>query len=251
MNIPAAIRRNGQAFLLALGFLTRLAPARRADESLLRESVALYPLAGALLGLLLVLPFALGFFAGRPAVQAWFYVLLSAWCTRALHLDALADLLDALGSGKEGEAFFAVLKDSRLGAFGAAGLVLYLMGQAALAHELFARGDLAALFFAPVFGRCLPLPLSKSAPPHPKASLGRIFAGIRLSPRFLAAPLAVLVTGLWLPGAKVLLPAILIAGAALAFLAKTARKQGGYNGDFLGCAIVAGEMALLAAAALA
>ena len=49
--------------------------------------------------------------------------------TGAMHLDGLADLGDALGSRRRGAAALEVMRDSRIGAFGAIALVLVLLGQ--------------------------------------------------------------------------------------------------------------------------
>ncbi|MDL2317362.1 adenosylcobinamide-GDP ribazoletransferase, partial [Desulfovibrio sp. OttesenSCG-928-A18] len=94
-----------RAFALALAFLTRLGPSRIADRAALGRSVLYYPPVGALLGMLLVLPFLADAFPTMPLVRAWCYTLLGVWLTRALHLDGLADLADALGSGRQGEDF--------------------------------------------------------------------------------------------------------------------------------------------------
>lgn len=235
-------------FLLALAFLTRLAPARQADMQAMRAALAYYPLAGLGLGLFCTLPFALGLFASHALVQAWAYVFLSAWLTRALHLDGLADLLDALGSAKHGEAFFAVLKDSRLGAFGAVGISLTLLGYAALISAHCAHESYAPLIFAPIFGRCLPVLFARMAPPHEHASLGLLFSGLPHSAKLYIGPVLTLLGGLWLLGPIVLLLTLALSACALLYLRRVAMREGGYNGDYLGCAIIAGELAVFLAA---
>ena len=248
--LPGFLQRQGRAFLLALGFLTRLGPAMPATNREMALSCAYYPLAGAVLGAVLILTFALGFFAGQPWAQAWLYVLLSAWLTRALHLDGLTDLLDALGSGKSGDAFQAVLKDSRMGAFGCAGLILALAGQIILAAACLQHGRLAPLLCAPVFGRCLPILLAVIAPPNPKASLGALLAAAPKTTALLiaAAGLAASIFHLAPAGALV---AISLAALCLWKLRQTALAQNGYNGDFCGAAVVIGETAFLLAAGTA
>ena len=62
------------------------------------------------------------------ALAAWLWMALEAWSTRGLHWDGLADLGDASGSGAQGERFWAILRDSRLGAFGALHLLLAFGG---------------------------------------------------------------------------------------------------------------------------
>jgi adenosylcobinamide-GDP ribazoletransferase len=208
-----------------------------------------FPLGGAVLGaalLLCLLPVLT--LTGAPAAAAWVYVLASAWLTRGLHLDGLADLADALGSGKTGPAFWSVLKDSRLGAFGCLALLLAVGGQILLAEICLARGLLAPLFFAPLFARCLPLFLADLAPARAETGLGAIVAAAA-GGRLPALACAVL-PGFLCLGAAPLLIAFLAACAVLLFLSRLAKREGGYNGDFFGALIVCGECSALAAAVL-
>lgn len=243
------IRSQGRSFVLALGFLSRLAPPLRADAADMRAAVFHYPSAGAVLGGVLVLPLWLGCFSWHPLAQAWLYVCLSAWLTRALHLDGLADVLDALGSGGRGEAFRAVLKDSRLGAFGAVGIALYLAGQIALASACLEERALAPLLYAPLLGRCLPALFALLAPQNPEAGLGALPAAPS-RPTLAFAVLCALAGGFFcLPPLRLLL-CLACAGLCLCFLARLARREGGYSGDFFGCAILGGELSVLFAATL-
>ena len=241
---PGFLRSQGRAFLLSLGFLTRLGPAMAASEREMGLACVYYPTAGAVLGAVLILPPYLDWFSGHIWVQAWLYVLLSAWLTRALHLDGLADLLDALGSGKSGDAFQAVLKDSRMGAFGCVGLILLLAGQIILTAACLEQGRLTALAYAPVFGRCLPIALAGIAPANPTARLGALLASAPRALALLFAALCVAGGAFCLPRPG-LLPTLGLAALCLYWLRKTALRQGGYNGDFCGFAVVAGETAVL------
>lgn len=203
-----------------------------------------YPSAGVVLGAVLVLPPYCGWFAGHAWVQAWLYVLLSAWLTRALHLDGLADVLDALGSGKTGSAFQAVLKDSRMGSFGCVGLILALAGHIILAAACLETGRLAPLACAPVFGRCLPIALAVIAPANPNARLGALLAAAPKAPALLIAAVCLVVSLLPLSFSG-MFAALCLAVLCLYILRRTAFCQNGYNGDFCGFAVVAGETALL------
>ena len=218
-----------------------------ASEQEMSLACVYYPLTGAVLGAVLVLPLYLGVFAEHIWIQAWLYVLLSTWLTRALHLDGLADVLDALGSGKTGEAFQAVLKDSRMGAFGCAGLIMAVTGQILLAAACLENRFLAPLLYAPIFGRCLPVLLSGIAPTNPRARLGALLAS---APRMPALLLAATGVGglLFLFPLPSVLTAIALTALCLGILRRTALREGGYNGDFCGFAIICGEIIVLLAA---
>ena len=86
--------------------------------------------------------------------------------------DGLADLGDACGSGASGARFREILRDSRLGAFGALSLLLIFSGQwLALAWHL-AAGQWLMPVLAPAWGRACAVWLAASAPPHNPDSLG-------------------------------------------------------------------------------
>lgn len=143
-------------FLATLGFLSRLAPARVLSEADMRRSMFHLPLCGLVIGLCACAPVLAGLLKGMPLAQAWLIVMLSAWMTRGLHLDGLADVMDGAGQHLNPERFWVIIKDSRSGTFGVAALVLALLGQTVLFAEILrARPDWGA-FALPwvfVFGR--------------------------------------------------------------------------------------------------
>ncbi|MDR1490172.1 MAG: adenosylcobinamide-GDP ribazoletransferase [Desulfovibrio sp.] len=242
--------RQFKFFLTALSFMTRVVPGAAVSREELSAAAVYFPVTGAALGALLVLPPLLGLGAGHPLIQAWVYAVLSAFLTRALHLDGLADVLDATGSGKQGDEFHAVLKDSRLGAFGALGLVLALAGEIVLAAACFEKRLFGLLFFAPLHGRCLPIFLSRLAPAHPKASLGKMFAGVPVCRGLCTAAGFSLIAGLLCMPATHLLFSFVLSGLLVLFTVRLTGHAGGYNGDFLGFLICGGELCVLAAVLL-
>lgn len=252
-------------FLATLGFLSRLAPARVMDEADMRKSMFHLPLCGLVIGLCACAPALAGLFAGQPLVQAWLCVLLSAWLTRGLHLDGLADVMDGAGQHLNPERFWTIIKDSRSGTFGVAALVLALLGQTLLLAEILrARPDWGALTlpWVFVFGRACAVLFGRVHRARIRPGLGGLFlAGATLPAVAWAVGLTLLlplvttlVPGLAVPGTAPLLAAGLasLAGlAALLPLHHLAKAVGGVNGDFLGAAIMLGETAAAAGLALA
>ncbi len=121
--------------VLAFSFLTRY-PVPRLRGELSPEqfgrSTGYFPLAGLVLGLdLLLLRWVLGW-AGIlqhwPLAAAAVILVYGLWAGDSLHLDGLADTVDGLASGRQGEELLEVMHDSRSGAFGvqAIGAVLLL-----------------------------------------------------------------------------------------------------------------------------
>ena len=238
-----------QRLLAALAFCGRLAPGRAMSRAQASSAVCLYPLAGAIMGFVALLPALGAAAAGIPWLQAWVYVLAMLWLTRGLHWDGLADICDAAGSGASGERFRAILKDSRVGAFGAMGLIIGLGGQLILVAACIEAQRYAPLLWAPAFARCLIFPFALLNEAHPQATLGRlVFPGVGTPATAVVTGLTV-ISGLWCIGFLPFIVALLLALCAGLYLSRLAQANGGYNGDFFGALVISGEIAALAGAA--
>jgi adenosylcobinamide-GDP ribazoletransferase len=148
-------------FLSAVQFLTRLpVPAGefRADD--LRRSLAFFPLVGLLLaagGLLVRFLLARYVENGVIVLAILLYLVLS---TGALHEDALADAADGFGGGWNKEQMLAIMRDSRIGSYGAIAIVFSLLGRFVLLTELPTTKFVAYFAASQVLSRWTPLPLS-------------------------------------------------------------------------------------------
>ncbi len=127
VSLRRAVAQELRLAAVALQFLTRVpVPVKDFDGDALHASARHFPLVGALVGVC----------AGAVlwAASAWWpatvAVLLSmaatAWFTGAFHEDGLADTCDGLGGAVTRERALAIMKDSRLGSYGALGLGLTL-----------------------------------------------------------------------------------------------------------------------------
>ncbi|MBU1042484.1 MAG: adenosylcobinamide-GDP ribazoletransferase, partial [Proteobacteria bacterium] len=162
-------------FLATLGFLSRLAPARVLPEDNLRRMMFHLPLCGLVIGAVIAAPAALGLLHGRPQVQAWLAVALLAYVTRGLHLDGLADVADGAAAHVEPERFWAIIKDSRSGAFGVTALILALGGQGMLFAEMLKDGQWWAVIWAVVFGRACAVVFGFCSRTYVRPGLGGLF----------------------------------------------------------------------------
>lgn len=230
-------------FLLALSFLTRLGPTRRAEAEDLAGCLPFLPVVGLILGLAVCLPFGLGLFAGKPWIQAWLAAALSLALTRGLHLDGLADVADGITAHAEPERFWRVVKDSHCGAFGVMALVLGLLGQVVVLEALFAAGRPWAAAWVFCAGRCAAVGLGYATRELARPGLGALFlAGATLENTLIALGCTVL-AGVFLAPFWGLLAALVLPPLALYPLYRLARLVDGVNGDFLGAAVVLGELA--------
>ena len=229
-------------YLTALGFLTRLGPARSNPD--MAASIPAFPAVGLTLGLVMTLPLVWGLFAGHPLAGAFAYTVANIICTRGLHVDGFADVADAWGSLADGERFFTIMKDSRVGAFGAMAIAVAVTGQICLAAELLTHGRLWVLAVAPAFGRGGAVVLMRLCRDIPRPGLGALFLAGATDRATWTAVLVTLAASLLFLGLGTTLWAVVAESVVLIMLARLARHHGAINGDFIGAAIVAGELAV-------
>jgi adenosylcobinamide-GDP ribazoletransferase len=222
---------------VALAFLTRLpaAPEPIIDGSSLAASVVMFPLVGALIGLGGGGAYALVFWLGVPPLPAAVVTLATTiWLTGALHEDGLADVADGFGGGRTLEDKLRIMRDPRIGSYGALALILDLLARAGALAALAGPWTVAAaLVVAGAVSRAA-LPPVMAMLPYARTDGLAAAAG---RPHPLRAAAAVLVAALIAVAllGKVVVPALL-AGAGAAFaVAWLARRQiGGHTGDVLG-----------------
>ncbi|MBC7392113.1 MAG: adenosylcobinamide-GDP ribazoletransferase [Variovorax sp.] len=266
-------------YLLALQFFTRVPVTGRLAQwvgfspQMLRASAAHFPGVGWLVGAL----GAAGFFVverGLPgAGGAWVAAVLSTIATvlltGAFHEDGLADVADGLGGSADRSRALEIMKDSRIGAFGAIALVLALGLKFALLAMLAggvgaAGGDergasvaLSAIVVAHVLSRLAPLFLirwmpyvgdsgaSKSKPLADAIANGALGIGI-----LWAVPAVALLA--WVQGGSATVAALATCIVAAAVMARLFwRRLQGFTGDGLGATQQVCELAIYLALAFA
>jgi len=123
-----AARRQALLFVVAVQFLTRLPtpklPGYRADW--LPQSVRYFPLVGVLVGLVNVAVWQLANLALPPVVSVGLMLAASLLTTGAFHEDGFADVCDGFGAGTSKNRVLEIMKDPRIGTYGAAGVFVVL-----------------------------------------------------------------------------------------------------------------------------
>jgi adenosylcobinamide-GDP ribazoletransferase len=210
----------------------------------LGRSAAWFPVVGLALGLALALVDRLTSWLFPPLLSALLTVTAWKLLTGGLHLDGLADCLDGL-VGRDPEHRLAIMRDSRIGAFGAVGLILFLMLEIVALAELSSGIRVRALIAAPVIARATPALLGRLfRPARPDGQGAAFHAGLPASAAPLGIGIALVVTLLVLEGLGIVAVAIgLLAAVALA--AFVARRLGGLTGDVIGACVEAAELAVL------
>jgi len=231
---------------LALGFLTTLpAPSVIRSPAALGRAARWFPGVGLVIGGILWASHALLSTLWPGPIPAVGTVAIWALLTGFLHLDGLADYCDALLPPVSREKRLEILRDPRLGSFGAGGLILHLLLKAA---ALTAISSPVALILAPVLGRTALLIPARQPTARP-GGMGDAFA-LGATPivmaQALVLPLLCVAGLLWLGDGRALVAAGVgvAVTVAVTFWAKK-RLGGGVTGDLFGLVVELGELAVL------
>lgn len=146
-----------KAFLVAMSTYSAVPmPQFKWDERAMRYAICFLPVVGLLCGVLLFLWSALCKAIGVSAVLfAAVAVSIPVMVTGGIHLDGYMDTVDALASHQGRERRLEILKDSSCGAFAVIYCVAYFVICAALLHELYRLGCVAAVCPVFVFSRAM------------------------------------------------------------------------------------------------
>lgn len=239
-----------RAFLTAVQFLTRIPVPGGETRDLstfpedIRRGLQFFPVIGGSVGLLSAIAL-LAFDSVLPFPLAVLCALaFEARLTGAFHEDAVADFCDAFGGGWTRDDVLRILKDSRVGSYGALGLFFAV---ALRAGGLIALADAwnaaAALVIAGAFGRLAILAVMAVVPPVPARDglakdVGQV-ADWTTFWRGVAWCAPILVFALGYDPASVLLSVLAIGGFILWYRAYLLSRLGGVTGDCLGFAAYA------------
>lgn len=245
------IRSQFELFFIALGFFSRLPVPGWVEFSpdKLGRAARFLPLVGWLIAAIGAAVFWLMVQVLPVELAVVLSMAATIRATGAFHEDGWADTCDGLGGGWTREQVLQIMKDSRIGSYGAIGLVLMLLAKYLVLSALGADEDypvLAALLVAHPLSRLAAVSImavldyartddsAKSAPVARRPDAGEL--GI--------ATLAGVLPLLLLPAAAALVALGVTVVVVLMALRTFARRLGGYTGDALGAVQQLSEIAI-------
>jgi adenosylcobinamide-GDP ribazoletransferase len=157
---------------LAVSFLTIIPviDQRRASENAVAASFAWFPLVGFALGAALSAEDWILAHVFAQVIRSVLIIISLTVVTGAVHLDGLADTADALGAGRDRERALDILRDSRVGTFGASAIFFDLTLKILALSTLAGHRRYAALIVAPMLARWAMLFLVASGLPYLRSS---------------------------------------------------------------------------------
>jgi adenosylcobinamide-GDP ribazoletransferase len=255
--------------LYALRFLTIIPIPYRQDEDMrqVAGSSIYYPLAGLLIGLFLYASARLLLLLFPPQAAAALLIALWAALTGGLHLDGLSDLADGMGGGRTAEQRLVIMKDSRVGAFGAITLIIFLLVKWSMTAAIFSPGTFLAantvsasglslvekfptaplkvIIFAPVCARLTALLGIKLYSPARPDGMGAFFKKHITWKEPVIGILFTLITGWMLFALPGVVGAATMCGVVLLSALPASRGLGGLTGDVYGALIERAELLFL------
>jgi len=238
-------------FFIALQFFTRIPVPRWVgfDVRWLQHASRYFPAVGIVVALATIVVYIIASLLWTQSIAVLLSTIAGIYLTGAFHEDGFADTCDGLGGGSTPEHALEIMKDSRIGAYGAIGIGLMLALKWMALSSLPSPAVVSALLIAHPLSRLAAISLvwrmeyakaNGKAKPIAQQMSNREF-GIAAGTTFL--PIALLcLTGL-LPVSGVAC-GIFFAAIATFWLARLfQRRIAGYTGDTLGAVQQVAEVA--------
>ena len=243
------LRNQLSTFAIALQFMTRLPGLDGSGWSKDREraSVGYYAASGAVIGIIAAIVYWLAIQLFSPLLASLIAVTAAIIVTGALHEDGLADVCDGVGGGQNLDKALAIMKDSRIGAYGTIGLIVFIGAKVLALSDLPGTMAMLALVAGHAASRAAILGILATA------SYARVEGGTAstvatrpsrdnwMITSFTVAIVAV-VSVVTMPFGAIVYSVAGLALLGLAMRQVFMRKLGGYTGDCLGATQQACEL---------
>ncbi|MGB7286767.1 MAG: adenosylcobinamide-GDP ribazoletransferase [Salaquimonas sp.] len=221
--------------LFALRFFTRLKiPGKQGHEGDLAAASITFPLVGLIIGLLIASVWAISVSLLPALPAAGIAIGFGILITGALHEDGISDCADGMGGGHTKERALEIMRDSRIGAYGAIAIVLTIGIRWASLSELNLIGGIFALIIAHMASRSAIVIALAGADYARDAGLGSsVSSGVETQILLIISAICVAISFL-LGGVAGLVALVFAFTLSWLFLQYLKKRLGGYTGDGLG-----------------
>lgn len=239
-------------FFIALQFFTRLPIPRWVgfESEWLHHASRYFPLVGIVVAAITSVVYALAAWLWPAPVAVLLATAAGILLTGAFHEDGFADMCDGFGGGLTRERVLEIMKDSRIGAYGAIGIGVLLALKCVVLASMAPGAVIAALFFAHPLSRLAATAFIWRLEYARAEGKAKPLAQEMTTTEFIIAAVSASLPALYLGlngylAWHAILAGLLAAAAAAAWLGKKfVRRIGGYTGDCLGAVQQVTEVAL-------
>ncbi|OBR96155.1 MULTISPECIES: adenosylcobinamide-GDP ribazoletransferase [Clostridium] len=223
-------------FFLMVQFMTRI-PINKSfscEQENFRRGTVFMPVIGLLVGGIQWIVYKLCIMVLPISVSVAIILLLGIMLTGALHLDGLGDMSDGFFAFKGNDKIIEIMKDSRIGSYACATIVMDIILKYSLLCSIVPRFSFI-IIAAPVIGRFSIVFIAFIGKTAKKTGTGNFFIGnIGKLQMFLAlvVTIAILLCGMNPKYAAIMIPSALI--MALLINVFCNKKIGGLTGDLFG-----------------
>lgn len=235
-----------KSFILMITFLTRIPIPMKfefnSDDFV--KGFAYFPMIGGIIGLVLMIPFlAIDYL--KPSVFAFLIIILYLIVVGGLHLDGVCDVFDGVFSARNKDKMLVIMEDSRVGAFGVVGLVLYFLGIFVGLFEV-VQMELGMwyILLMPVVGRTMALVGAGFSTYAKKEGLGKsLIDGTK--PIVSSSLIVVLCVSAYLINMTVLISVVITTLVVILIIWRLHKILGGITGDVIGLIIEVSQVVFL------
>lgn len=224
--------------LIATSFFTRIPiKLKGVTSEEFYDSMILIPIVGVFIGLVLFGVSFLLSFIHFTELQALLMIIGYIWLTGGLHLDGFADTTDALFSARDHKKMMEIMKDSRLGAFGAIGLILLILTYW-MSFTVILPDYSIVLLLMPVVGRVSAIMSTCFSTYAPGGGgLGKRFVEMTEIRHFVIYLVSLLAFSIFVLGSTGLVAVMLSFIPGILLMLNLQQKVGGMTGDTIGMTI--------------
>lgn len=230
--------------LVALSFYTRIPINIKTEvtEDEFYGALPLLPIIGLIIGAVLYVgAYGAVYLNLSQEIIAFGILLLYIWFTGGLHIDGYIDAMDALLSNRDREKMLEIMKDSRIGAFGALAMIMLLLGY----FIIFKHTQLEGFLLMPIVGRsCGIFAASLSKYAKETNDLGKRFIeDMNNKHGFLSILFSVVI--IVIVNMYYLIPFLITLGMSYYYVVVFKKKLNGMTGDTIGMLIELNQVVFL------
>jgi adenosylcobinamide-GDP ribazoletransferase len=233
-----------RTFIVMLTFFTRIPiPVRfNVEYEDYVKGIGWVPLISVIIGLPLYWIARFGTIFDQSVISA-IVLLVYLFITGALHVDGMADTMDAFGSNRSKERMLEIMKDSRIGSFGVLAIVVYAISMITIIPMV----PFSALLLFPLTGRTTALVCAKTNHYARDNGMGKSFVDgastFHILLAFICYGITMLLTSA--PYIQTLIPLIIAVSLTALLVKRMSGKIGGITGDVIGFSVEVSQVLYL------